>query len=142
MYDKTTEYVDRPSETKAPLAGLPDQSPGDWTAGDRINQYTYGGVPVQLEVGLNETDQGSIFEVGNLLDQMEVDDEVDVAHQGHYSGDVQPIQLIESLGWMEVFAAGNVIKYVARYQRKNGLEDLKKAQTYLGWLIKAVEERG
>lgn len=29
----------------------------------------------------------------------------------------------------------NVLKYVTRYDRKNGLEDLKKAQNYLDMLI-------
>lgn len=35
----------------------------------------------------------------------------------------------------------NVIKYVSRYKRKNGLEDLKKAQWYLNYQIKLEEER-
>lgn len=30
---------------------------------------------------------------------------------------------------------GNIIKYVCRYEFKNGLEDIKKAQTYLEFLI-------
>lgn len=29
------------------------------------------------------------------------------------------------------FMAGNVIKYIARYENKNGVEDLKKARHYL-----------
>ncbi len=33
------------------------------------------------------------------------------------------------------FLAGNVIKYVSRYKKKNGLEDLKKARHYLEKLI-------
>lgn len=34
----------------------------------------------------------------------------------------------------------NVIKYVSRYKRKNGLEDLKKAQWYLNYQIKLMED--
>lgn len=34
------------------------------------------------------------------------------------------------------FYKGNVIKYLTRYQNKNGIEDLEKAQTYLGQLTK------
>lgn len=30
---------------------------------------------------------------------------------------------------------GNTLKYLLRYQEKNGLEDLKKASKYLEWLI-------
>lgn len=33
----------------------------------------------------------------------------------------------------------NVIKYVSRYKRKNGLEDLKKAQWYLNRQIQELE---
>lgn len=59
---------------------------------------------------------------------------------GHYSnpGKVEPIDLIRDLGLMPGFAAGNVIKYVSRYDKKNGVEDLKKARVYLDWLIEAV----
>ena len=37
---------------------------------------------------------------------------------------------------MRGFYKGNVIKYVTRYQNKNGKEDLEKAQTYLERLKK------
>ena len=33
------------------------------------------------------------------------------------------------------FAAGNVMKYVWRASRKNGVEDLGKASVYLDWMI-------
>ncbi|MCH5463215.1 DUF3310 domain-containing protein [Lactobacillus sp. LC28-10] len=33
------------------------------------------------------------------------------------------------------FYKGNVIKYLTRYQDKNGIEDLEKAETYLDRLI-------
>ena len=33
------------------------------------------------------------------------------------------------------FCAGNVMKYVWRASRKNGREDLRKAQVYLEWMI-------
>lgn len=34
------------------------------------------------------------------------------------------------------FFEGNVIKYITRYKEKNGLEDLKKAKTYLEEILK------
>ena len=34
----------------------------------------------------------------------------------------------------------NVLKYLTRYDKKNGVEDLKKAQFYLGKLIDLEEE--
>lgn len=38
------------------------------------------------------------------------------------------------------FYLGNALKYQLRYQKKNGLEDLKKARKNLDWLIEEVEE--
>lgn len=38
------------------------------------------------------------------------------------------------------FYVGNVMKYITRYQGKNGVEDLKKASTYLDRLIKFEEQ--
>lgn len=34
------------------------------------------------------------------------------------------------------FMQGNVIKYVTRYKKKNGIEDLEKAKEYIDRLIK------
>jgi hypothetical protein len=53
---------------------------------------------------------------------------------GHYKDcAIQPAEYIHKngIGYME----GNVIKYVSRWRKKNGLEDLKKAQHYLALLI-------
>lgn len=41
----------------------------------------------------------------------------------------------------EGFCIGNVLKYCSRYTHKNGVEDLKKAQVYLGWAIEAAGRR-
>ena len=39
------------------------------------------------------------------------------------------------------FCEGNVIKYISRYKRKNGIEDLKKARQYIDFLIKKEVEK-
>lgn len=64
--------------------------------------------------------------------------------QPHYGGiaplfrkDVQPIELIHSMGLG--FFEGNIVKYVSRWRDKDGIEDLKKARTYLNWLIQEAE---
>jgi hypothetical protein len=36
---------------------------------------------------------------------------------------------------------GNVLKYILRWKFKNGVEDLRKAQVYLGWLIEQEETK-
>ena len=37
------------------------------------------------------------------------------------------------------FYLGNALKYQLRFQKKNGLEDLKKARKNLDWLIEEIE---
>lgn len=39
------------------------------------------------------------------------------------------------------FARGNIIKYIMRYDGKDGLNDLIKARTYLNRLIAKVEAK-
>jgi len=57
-----------------------------------------------------------------------------VNHPAHYNtGKIEVIEAIED--WGLGFHAGNVVKYVARYKHKNGLEDLRKAAWYLNRLI-------
>ena len=38
------------------------------------------------------------------------------------------------------FYEGNIIKYILRANKKNGLEDYKKARQYLDWLIDELDE--
>jgi hypothetical protein len=58
----------------------------------------------------------------------------------HYTaGGIETWDYMESKMTPEMYEGyliGNVIKYVSRYHRKNGLEDLEKAHTYL---TKAIE---
>jgi len=62
---------------------------------------------------------------------------------GHYTNKaVQPWAAMEA--WMspeqfEGYLRGNVIKYIARYPEKNGMEDLLKAQHYLTKLIESSQ---
>ena len=61
-----------------------------------------------------------------------------VNHPSHYLGKVEVIDYIEdklSEDQFEGYLVGNVIKYLSRYQKKNGLEDLKKGRWYLNKLI-------
>ena len=40
----------------------------------------------------------------------------------------------------KAFCKGNIMKYLIRAERKNGLEDYKKAKTYLDWYLEECEE--
>lgn len=65
-----------------------------------------------------------------------------VNHPAHYTqGNVETIEIIKAMGCAEAFCQGNIVKYITRYRYKGGLEDLKKAQWYLGYLIKMQEEQ-
>jgi hypothetical protein len=70
-----------------------------------------------------------------------MDPDFDPIRPNHYAFDegvIECIDYIESHAFD--FVEGNVIKYVTRYQHKNGTEDLKKARWYLDRLIKRSEE--
>lgn len=58
----------------------------------------------------------------------------------HYQGEYQTWDFIHDmkLGYFD----GNVIKYLSRWRKKNGIEDLKKAQHYLAKHIELVEAEG
>lgn len=57
----------------------------------------------------------------------------------HYDLPIQPWDYIAAnqLGFFE----GNVVKYVTRWKRKNGVEDLRKARHYLDKLIELHDTR-
>ena len=68
-----------------------------------------------------------------------------VNHPDHYQTEIglEMIDIIAActfdLNGIEAFDTGNIIKYVGRWKKKNGLEDLKKAKWYLEHLIAHVE---
>lgn len=69
---------------------------------------------------------------------MAIDDPVN--SPAHYTqGEMEVITAIEGLGLD--YHQGNVLKYVARYRYKNGLEDLRKAKWYIDRLIYIEEQR-
>ena len=66
-----------------------------------------------------------------------------VNHPAHYEGKIECIDAIEcatdGLTGFKGYCTGNIIKYMWRWHKKNGLEDLKKARWYLDKLIAKVE---
>lgn len=69
-----------------------------------------------------------------------------IDNQKHYTANgIQPIEIMKAnmtIDEYQAFLLGNVWKYTMRYKKKNGLEDIKKAKTYLTWLEADIEERG
>jgi hypothetical protein len=62
-----------------------------------------------------------------------------VNHPKHYTGKVECIDAIEvateHLTGIEAVCTANAIKYLWRWKKKSGVEDLKKAQWYINKLI-------
>ena len=69
-------------------------------------------------------------------------DKTNVKRQKHYEQyEIQPVDYIVATlgpGWL----VGNVIKYVMRYNEKNGRQDILKAMHYLEMLLNHVDGRG
>ena len=71
-----------------------------------------------------------------------------VNHPSHYISEtgMEVIDAIEAftfdLKGIEAVDTGNILKYVCRWKKKNGLQDLQKAKWYLEHLIAHVENRG
>ena len=65
-----------------------------------------------------------------------VQEYVDKTYQGHYVGDgqdkTQTLDLLESIGTVSDFCQSNIIKYAARFGKKNGKnkQDLLKVMHY------------
>jgi hypothetical protein len=65
----------------------------------------------------------------------------DAINPSHYQSEIECIDAIKASMTKEQFKGylkGNVQKYIWRYEQKNGVEDLKKAQWYLDRLIKEL----
>ena len=69
-----------------------------------------------------------------------------VQHPAHYTqGEIECIDCIKAatvnkIG-IEAFCVGNAIKYLFRYENKNGIEDVNKARWYINRLIQEVEPK-
>lgn len=69
-----------------------------------------------------------------------------VSHPNHYMSEtgLEVIDVIEAftfdLKGIEATDTGNILKYICRWSKKNGLQDLEKAEWYLNHLINHVRK--
>lgn len=76
------------------------------------------------------------------------DEDKNVSHPDHYQGEggLEVIDVIKAftsdLTGMEAVCTGNAIKYILRWNKKNGLQDVKKAIWYLEYLKYYLENKG
>ena len=70
-----------------------------------------------------------------------------VSHPNHYQSDagLEVIDVIEAftsdLNGIEAVDTANVIKYICRWKKKNGVQDLEKAKWYITHLINHIKNR-
>ena len=69
-----------------------------------------------------------------------------VNHPSHYiQGGIECIDALKAATvgktGIEAICVANAIKYLWRFEKKNGLEDVKKAQWYINRLIQELEEK-
>lgn len=118
-----------------------------WTEGKEykvFNDRKYDILVIEDDQGTrwNEKELTTSFNRFELKEEPTMSDLID--NQSHYKNQgIEPIDLMRKNFSKEEFAGflqGNVLKYMLRYKNKNGVEDLKKAKTYLTWLIKEEEK--
>jgi len=63
-----------------------------------------------------------------------------VTRPAHYALDPEPLDVIEA--WGMSYHEGNILKYVARWRQKGGVQDLRKAAEYLRRLIEIADREG
>ncbi len=82
------------------------------------------------------------IEKREFLEELKENDKVN--HPSHYqtAGGIEVIEYIASLlgDNVKFYHLGNVIKYVSRFDKKNGVEDLKKARFYLNKMIEMEDK--
>lgn len=87
-------------------------------------------------------------DISTCQESRQVEEESDsVNHPDHYMliDGVEVIDVINEILTRSNYNAqqgyyyGNVIKYILRADKKNGVEDLEKAEVYLNWLIESMQ---
>jgi len=93
---------------------------------------------------MTKIDLEAIDEVSKEIEQRKAKQLQDnIYHPSHYTmGSKETIEIIKDVTDKEFgsYCIGNVIKYISRYKYKNGIEDLKKAQQYIQFMIEDLEK--
>lgn len=108
-----------------------------WTDPDSFEKYYQDKTLIEVKAqGDGITFDGTHYEIGEKSEQDGIRPDY-YQHEGrdlfdHFS-EMFTTQAFRG------FMVGNIIKYVIRYHSKNGVEDLRKARTYLDRLIQSEE---
>ena len=97
-------------------------------------------------MGMYREDIKRIYsQVGNEYRKMkQAQEQTDMVNSPpHYNkAGIETIQAIKAMlgEGFKYYLQGNIMKYIWRYQYKDGVQDLEKAQWYLNELIKELKE--
>lgn len=143
--DETTYYHDKDPELGIRFCPLMKEAyifPGLMFAAQFIRDNKealkeFGGLIKATEI---DDENGECIDIINL--EEEVEDVVN--HPSHYeTGQFECIEVMqEALGYDAVrdFCICNAFKYIYRHKRKNGYEDIKKAQRYINKYVEITEK--
>lgn len=99
----------------------------------------------EYEKLLKQAEDGIYNSLGIPKEKLNSEKEDKVNHPSHYTdGKIECIEAIEEvtkdLEGYEGYLTGNIVKYMWRWQKKNGVEDIKKAEWYIKRLIQYKED--
>ncbi len=122
-----------------PTTGAPKGSPEEGKVWGSIDDAT----PEEWNKAAMATSVGKFYETAQAAREIEKALlSCPVERPDHYNtGAIEAIEAISASMDSEQYFGylkGNVMKYLWRYEYKNGVEDLRKARVYLDWLIKEV----
>lgn len=100
-----------------------------------MNYYNLKDIPINKEV----FDENKKFLEGKDLHNPDM-----INNPDHYKAKtLEAIQVIDEftadMVGMDAVCTATILKYILRWNKKNGIEDLKKAQWYLNYLIYSKE---
>jgi hypothetical protein len=124
---------------------------------DRAIKHLVGDDMIEFEKGLDANAKDSMKDIDKYLDEKAKNSGLNKTPieelESHFKDNINPEhykskskETIERLqdnltqGEFKGYLKGNILKYLDRYEHKNGVEDLNKAQWYLNKLIELENE--
>lgn len=133
--DDLLEYLDECRISYEPMPPFPSRDRADWGWTEVYDARAFQGYYYASAIRISDPVMRRTEREGD-----------NVNHPQHYisKNGIETIDVIqaftEDLSGIEATDTGNIVKYISRWKKKNGLEDLKKARWYLDHLIAHVEK--
>lgn len=142
--DEEVIFYKNDGRLRFPETGKSWKNDSSWTMEQLLDEnHSADGFDLSHDIlWQREQDEPFLTPESTLNDQYAEKDNVN--HPSHYTkGKVECLDALESAtigkSGIEAVCVANVIKYLWRYEEKNGLEDVKKAKFYLNRLLATLE---